>query len=151
MKKIHIVLLVLVAASIAFLISVLRGASTYETIAQAKSTPGKFVHVAVRLDTLSGVDYNPIKDANYLSFNAIDVDDPTQKMKVVYRKGEIPNLLISERLVLKGKFEADHFECKEVQTKCPSKYKDDINAAKKNVEAATQPSTGPNNSSANKY
>jgi cytochrome c-type biogenesis protein CcmE len=50
MKKIHIILLVFIAGSIALLISLLNTGSTYETIADAKAMPGKFVHVAVRLD-----------------------------------------------------------------------------------------------------
>jgi cytochrome c-type biogenesis protein CcmE len=137
MKKIHIVLLVLIAGAIAYLIGSFKFASsTYETISEAKSNPGKFVHVAVRLDTLAPVVYDPTKDANFLSFQAIGVDSPDQKMQVVYRQGEIPNLMISERLVLKGKYENDHFECKDVQTKCPSKYKDDIKAAGKNLQPA---------------
>ena len=138
MKKIHIVFLVLIAGAIAYLISSFSFASsTYETISEAKASPGKFVHVAVRLDTLAPVVYDPIKDANYLSFQAMGIDSPDQKMQVIYRKGEIPNLLISERLVLKGKYEDGHFECKDVQTKCPSKYKDDMKAAEKNVKDAT--------------
>ena len=150
MKKIHIILLVLIAGAIAVLISFLKTASTYETIAQAKSTPGKFVHVAVRLDKSMPVDYDAKKDANYLSFNAVDVDGSGQMMKVVYRRGEIPNLLISERLVLKGKYENDHFECKDVQTKCPSKYKDDLKTAGKNVQSGAETSPSTDNSSANK-
>lgn len=135
MKKIHIILLLLIAGAIAFLIANFKFASsTYETISEAKAKPGKFVHVAVRLDTVAPVVYDPTKDANFLSFQAMGIDSPDQKMQVIYRKGEIPNLMISERLVLKGKYENDHFECKDVQTKCPSKYKDDIKAAGKNVE-----------------
>jgi len=137
MKKIHIVLLVLIAGAIAYLIGSFKFASsTYETITEAKLNPGKFVHVAVRLDTLAPVVYNPTKDANFLSFQAIGIDSPDQKMQVIYRQGEIPNLMISERLVLKGKYENDHFECKDVQTKCPSKYKDDMKAAGKNIQSA---------------
>ena len=148
MKKIHIVLLVLIVGAIAYLISSFKFTnSTYETITEAKANPGKFVHVAVRLDTLAPVVYNPTKDANYLSFQAMGIDSPDQKMQVIYRKGEIPNLMISERLVLKGKYQEDHFECKDVQTKCPSKYKDDINAAKKNVQNATQNAPATENSS----
>jgi cytochrome c-type biogenesis protein CcmE len=149
MKKIHILLLVLIAAAIAVLVTFLKGASTYETVAEAKSTPDKFVHVAVKLDKSLPVEYNAQKDPNYLSFHAIDAEDSTQRMKVVYRKGEIPNLMISEKLVLKGKFEKDHFECRDVQTKCPSKYKDDMKAAEKNVQNATQNASS-ENSSANK-
>jgi cytochrome c-type biogenesis protein CcmE len=139
MKKIHIVLLVLIAGAIAYLIGSFKFASsTYETITEAKSSPGKFVHVAVRLDTLVPVVYDPTKDANFLSFQAMSIDSPDQKMQVVYRKGEIPNLMISERLVLKGKYENDHFECKDVQTKCPSKYKDDMKTAGKNIQSAVE-------------
>lgn len=142
MKKIHIILLVLIAGAIAYLISTFSmGSSTYESIAEAKNSPGKFVHVAVRLDTLAPVVYDPIKDANYLSFQAVGIDHPDQKMQVVYRKGEIPNLMISERLVLKGKYQDGHFECKDVQTKCPSKYKDDMKAAGKTVQEAAQNSS----------
>lgn len=143
-------MLLLIAGAIAVLVTFLKGASTYETVAQAKSTPDKFVHVAVKLDKSVPVEYNPQKDPNYLSFHAIDAEDSTQTMKVVYRKGEIPNLMISEKLVLKGKYEQDHFECKDVQTKCPSKYKDDPNEAGKNLEKSTEESPSENNSSVNK-
>jgi cytochrome c-type biogenesis protein CcmE len=133
MKKIHIILLVFIAGAIALLISLLNTGSTYETISEAKAKPGKFAHVAVRLDKKMPVEFDAIKDANYLSFHAVDMEDSTQSMKVVYRKGEIPNLAISERLVLKGKYEGDHFECKDVQTKCPSKYKEGMAPTEKSV------------------
>ncbi len=131
MKKLHIILLVFIAGTIALLISLLNTGSTYETIDEAKAKPGKFVHVAVKLDKSKPVEYDPTKDANFLSFHAVAMENPGQTMKVVYRKGEIPNLMISERLVLKGKYENDHFECKDVQTKCPSKYKEEMKPLQK--------------------
>ena len=142
MKKIHIILLVFIAGTIALLISFLNTGSTYETIAEAKTKPGKFVHVAVRLDKTKRVEYDAKKDANYLSFQAIDMDSSNQTMTVVYRNGEIPNLMISERLVLKGKYENDHFECKDVQTKCPSKYKESMKPTDKSIPttSVTNPS-----------
>ena len=83
MKKIHIVLLVLIAGAIAYLISSFNFASsTYDSITEAKSQPGKFMHIAVRLDTLAPVVYDPIKDANFLSFQAMGIDSPDQKMQV---------------------------------------------------------------------
>ena len=136
MKKIHIVVLVLIAAAIAVLVSFLNTAATYETIAEAKNTPGKFVHVAVQLDKSMPVEYDPVKNANYLSFQVEAVDSSGERMRVIYRNGEIPNLMISERLVLKGKYESDHFECKDVQTKCPSKYKDDTKSMEKNIQTS---------------
>ena len=71
-------------------------------------------------------------------------------MKVIYRNGEIPKLMISERLVLKGKYDNDKFECKDVQTKCPSKYKEEMKPTEKSIEqsAIINPST---TSEATKY
>jgi cytochrome c-type biogenesis protein CcmE len=138
MKKIHIILLVVIAAAIGILISSLDTGSSYGSIAEAKAKPGKFVHVAVQLDKSVPVEFDALKNANYLSFQA--KDSTGEKMKVVYRKGEIPNLMISEKLVLKGSYKDGLFECKDVQTKCPSKYKDDAKAASQNAShnAATQ-------------
>ncbi len=132
MKKIHIVLLVLIAGAIGILLSSLDTGSSYGSIAEAKANPGKFVHVAVQLDKSMPVEFDPIKNSNYLSFQA--KDSTGQTMKVVYKKGEIPNLMISEKLVLKGSYKEDHFDCKDVQTKCPSKYKEDPNAASANAK-----------------
>ena len=134
MKKLHIVLLVFISVAIALLISLLNTGSTYETIAEAKAKPGKFVHVAVRLDKTQPVEYDAKKNANFLSFRAVGINEPSQAMQVVYRDGEIPNLMISERLVLKGKYQDGHFECKEVQTKCPSKYKDQMKPTDKSIQ-----------------
>lgn len=146
MKKIHIILLVLIAGAIAILISFLNTTATYETIAGAKSNPGKFVHVAAQLDKSVPLDYDDLKDPNLLGFIAYDTTG--EKMKVIYRKGKIENLEISEKLVLEGRYDAaaNQFECKRVQTKCPSKYKDDMKAAQKNIQhnAATGNTNGNN-------
>ena len=141
MKKLHIVLLVFISVAIALLISLLNTGSTYETIAEAKAKPGKFVHVAVRLDKTQPVEYDAKKNANFLSFRAVGINEPSQAMQVVYRDGEIPNLMISERLVLKGKYQDGHFECKEVQTKCPSKYKDQMKPTDKSIQNSSATKT----------
>jgi len=149
MKKIHIILLVFIAGTIGLLISLLNTGSTYETIAEAKAKPGKPVHVAVRLDKSKPVEYDPIKNANYLSFHAVAIDSSAESMKVVYRGGPIENLMISERLVLKGKYQTDHFECKDVQTKCPSKYKEEMKPTEKSIPTSSSGAT-PTNSEAYK-
>lgn len=136
MKKIHIILLVLIAGAISVLLVFLNLAPTYETIAGAKANPGKFFHVAAQLDKSIPLEYDDLKDPNYLGFVAMD--STGARMKVIYRKGKIENLQISERLVLEGRYENDHFECKRVQTKCPSKYKDDMKAAEKNIQGSAQ-------------
>ena len=57
MKKIHIILLILIAAAIAILISFLKTASTYDTIESAMAKPGKYVHVIAKLDHSKPVEY----------------------------------------------------------------------------------------------
>jgi cytochrome c-type biogenesis protein CcmE len=122
MKKIHIVLLVLIAGSIGVLISFMKTTSTYDTIATAKAKPGKFVHLMAKLDKSSPIEYDAINNPNYLSFTA--VDSLGESLKVIYHSAKPENLEMSDKLVLKGKYENGQFDCKEIQTKCPSKYKD---------------------------
>ena len=149
MKKIHILLLLLIAVAIAVLITFLKTATTYDTIDTAKSKPGKFVHVIAKLDHSQPVEYDAINNPNYLSFTAVDSLGKT--VKVVYRNAKPDNLEVSERLVLKGAYKEDHFECKEIMMKCPSKYKDDIKAAEKNIQTETQTTSPENNSTEKKY
>ncbi len=132
MKKIHVVLLVLIAVAIAVLISFLKTSTTYDTVATAKAKPGKFVHVIAKLDHTFPVEYDAINNPNFLSFMA--VDSLGESVKVIYRNAKPENLETSDRLVLKGAYEKDHFECKEIMMKCPSKYKDDMNAAQKSIQ-----------------
>jgi len=130
MKKIQIVLLVLIAAAIAVLISFLKGSPTYDTVEIAKSKPGKSVSLIAKLDKTQPIDYD-YKNPNYLSFTVID--SLGGKVKVVYHNPKPDNLEHSERLVLKGAIRDDHFECKEILMKCPSKYKDEIKMGEKNL------------------
>jgi cytochrome c-type biogenesis protein CcmE len=130
MKKTHIIILVLIAISIAVLISFMGDVTTYDTVTSAKEKPGKFVHLIAKMEK-NTMQYDPVKDPNYLSFTA--VDSIGNSIKVVYHNTKPTDIEKSERLVLKGRVEGDHFECRDILLKCPSKYKDDMNAAKKNL------------------
>jgi len=132
MKKIHIILLVLVAAAIAVLISFLKTTTTYDSVDTAISKPGQFVHLMARLDKSEPVEYDALKNPNYLAFTAIDTLG--KSVKVIYHNPKPENFEVSERLVLKGKYKDGYFDCKSIQTKCPSKYKDDMSAAQKNIQ-----------------
>ena len=137
MKKIHIVILVLIAGAIAAVISFMGNVTTYETIASAKQKPGTYVTLTARMDKSAPLEYNPVKNPNYLTFTAIDTLN--NSIKVVYHNSKPTDMEKSERMVLKGKVEDGHFECTDILLKCPSKYKDDINANKENVNAAVYP------------
>ena len=131
MKKTHIVLLVCIAAAIVVLISFMNTMTTYDTIETARRKPGKYVHLIAKLDLRQPVEYDAVKNPNFLSFTAID--SLGDAVKVIYRNSKPSNLEHSERLVLKGSMKDDYFECKEILMKCPSKYKDDMKAAEKNL------------------
>jgi cytochrome c-type biogenesis protein CcmE len=123
MKKIHIILLVLVAGAIAVLLSFLKASSTFDTIETAMNKPGKYVHLMARLDKREPIEYDAIKNPNYLSFTAIDTTGRT--VKVVYHDAKPDNLEMSSSIVMKGKYNNGLFECSSIQPKCPSKYKEE--------------------------
>ena len=83
MKKTHIVALVLIAIAIATLISFMGDVTTYETIASAKQKPGRFVNLIAKMDKTQPVNYDPVKNPNYLTFTAIDTLG--NSIEVVYR------------------------------------------------------------------
>lgn len=132
MKRTNIIILIAIAVSIAALIIFsANDFSTYDTIASAKQKQGTFVHLIAKLDNSVPVQYDAIKDPNYLSFYA--VDSLGGRTKVVYHNSKPTDLEKSERVVLKGKMQGEVFECKDILLKCPSKYKDDKKQLEKEV------------------
>jgi len=72
---------------------------------------------------------------------------------VIYHFEKPYDLEKAERITLKGRMNGDVFEISQkdgILLKCPSKYKDDIKTAEKNVQKTTQYSPPAENSSANK-
>ncbi len=134
MKKTHIIILVLIAISIVVLISYTGDLSTYETISSAKQKEGKFVTLIAKVDKQQPVEYDAVKNPNYLSFTALD--SLGNSIKVVYHNNKPTDMEKSERIVLKGRVQAGQFECKDILLKCPSKYKDDPNSTQKAVQSA---------------
>ena len=131
MKKIHILLLVAVATAIAVMISFTSDLSTYDTIASAQGKKGEFVHLIAKLDHRQPVDYNAVQNPNYCAFTVVDSLGAT--VKVISNKPKPADLEQSERIVLKGRMQNDGFHCDDILLKCPSKYKDDMEAAKKQL------------------
>ena len=123
MKKTHIIFLVLIAGSIAVLLSFLKASSTFDTIETAMNKPGKFVHLMARLDKSMPVEYDAIKNPNYTSFTAVDTTGKT--VKVIYHDAKPENLEMSSSIVMKGRYHDGYFECSSIQPKCPSKYKEE--------------------------
>ena len=131
----HLVVLVFIAATIAGLLIYMGDVTTYETISSARKKQGKAVMVIAKLDVAS-LQYDALKNPNYLTFEAVDTLG--DRMKVAYYYEKPYDMEKSERVVLKGKMENGVFEIRKkdgILVKCPSKYKDDMDAAKKNLQA----------------
>lgn len=133
MKKLHIFLLVAVAVAIAVLISFTTDLTTYDTITSAKEKPGQFVHLIARLDKEQPIEYDPLSNPNHCAFTVIDSLGASSR--VISKKPKPADLEQSERIVLKGRMEEDGFHCDDILLKCPSKYKDDMDTAKKQLDA----------------
>ena len=137
MKKTNIFILVGVAVAIVGLIIFgfsPSDFSTYDTINSAKNKQGKYVHVIAKLDKTQPIQYDAIKDPNYLTFSI--VDSLGAQAKVIYHNTKPTELEQSERVVLQGKMQGEVFECQTITLKCPSKYKDDVSGAAKSIQTA---------------
>lgn len=137
MKKLHIVLLVAIAAAITVMLSFMGDLSTYETLASAREKKGKTVTISAKLDHeyATPIIYDPVKNPNLTRFYVKDTLG--NKAEVVYYFEKPMDMEKSERIVITGKINEDGlFEIKRkegILIKCPSKYKDDPKAASNNL------------------
>lgn len=122
MKKSSIIILVLIAATMAVLVASLGSFGTYETFKSAAERPGKTFHVVAQLDTTQAMQYDPIANANQFSFYARDKKNNSHK--VVFNGTKPTDFERAEQLVMTGYMEGDLFRCTKIQMKCPSKYED---------------------------
>ena len=134
MKKIHIILLLLVIGGIVGMSFFVKDLTTYETFASAGKKSDEFVVIKVQLDKATPIEYDQVKDPNKTVFYAVDQDG--KRSKVVYNNAKPTDIERSEGIDLNGYMRNGYFECTKLQMKCPSKYKDDMNAAQKNLPTA---------------
>ena len=135
MKKTHIILLILVIGGIVGMSFFIKDLTTQETFSSARKKEGKFVVVKVKLDKNTPIEYDAIKDPNKTVFYAFDIEG--NRSRVVYTNARIKDMELSEGIDLNGYMKDGYFECNKIQMKCPSKYKDEMDAAQKNLPAAT--------------
>ena len=139
MKKTHIILLILVISGLVGMSFFIKDLTTYETFSSAAKKSNQFVVVKVKLDKAAPIEYNQLKDPNKTVFYAVDHDGA--RTKVVYNNSKPTDIERSEGLDLNGYMRDGFFECTKLQMKCPSKYKDDMNAAQKNLSAGSDAKT----------
>lgn len=123
MKKMHIALLILVAAAVGIIVSMFGDFSSYETFSSAAKEQGKKYHVVGELVTTMPMEYNPVVDPNRFSFYVKDKSG--QVNQVIFSGAKPTDIERSEQIVMTGHMEGDEFRCNKIQMKCPSKYVDD--------------------------
>jgi cytochrome c-type biogenesis protein CcmE len=120
MKKSHIIVIVIIAASIGAILSTLADSSTYEPFRIASENPSRTYHVVGKLNKEKPQDYNPHANADLFSFYLIDSEGIEKK--VVLHKARPQDFEKSEQIVVIGKMQDDNFVASDVLMKCPSKY-----------------------------
>lgn len=123
MKKTHIVLLILVAAAISIVVVMFADFSTYETFASAAKQPNKKFMVIGFLEKDKEMVYDPLKDPNKFTFYVKDKQGNVNQ--VIFTGAKPTDIEKSEQIVMTGHMEGNVFKCKQIQMKCPSKYKND--------------------------
>src|SRR3954464_15842531 len=133
MKKTHIILLLLVIGGIVGMSFFIRDLTTQETFASAQKK-AKFVVVKVKLDKSTPIEYDAVKNPNLTTFYAFDREG--RRTKVLYSNAKPTDMERSDGLNLNGFMRDGYFQCKNIQMKCPSKYKDDLKESQKNLPTA---------------
>ncbi|MCB0627296.1 MAG: cytochrome c maturation protein CcmE [Saprospiraceae bacterium] len=122
MKKVHFIVVGMIAVAIALFSLAGKDLSTYSTFSDAISSGGK-VKVAGQLSKDKEMYYNPEEDPNYFSFFVRD--SKGEERKVVLFAAKPQDFEMSEQIVITGKMEGDEFHASDLLMKCPSKYKDE--------------------------
>jgi len=109
--------------------------STFTTFAKAEES-AKRVKVAGHYSKIDPIVYEPTKDPNFFSFHLVDEDN--DKRQVVVHKPKEMGFENAESIVVTGKMDEEGvFQASEVLLKCPSKYKEEQLALRKQAAAAS--------------
>ena len=128
MKKIHIAAFITMLVAIVLLVLSSKDISSYATFEIAEKGSNR-VKIVGQLDKSIETYYNPEEDPNHFSFHLIDMNGITKK--VVLNQPKPRDFELSEQIVVTGKINEDIFLADEVLLKCPSKYKEEEIALRK--------------------
>jgi cytochrome c-type biogenesis protein CcmE len=122
MKRIHIILIVLIAVAIGAIFTTLNNTSTYADFEQAANEPDSEFHVVGKFVKDKEAVFAPEINPNLFAFYM--VDNKGMERKVLLHKSKPQDFERSEQIVLIGKMQGEEFHASEILMKCPSKYND---------------------------
>ena len=128
MKKIHIIGIVIIAASVGVILSTISDSSTYTDFENASENPGLEYQVVGKLNLENEMSYNP-EENPYFTFYMIDSEGKEEMVKF---KGSKPqDFERSDQIVITGQYIDGEFVASKILMKCPSKYNDGSNVETK--------------------
>ena len=129
MKKTHILIIIVIGAAIAIIMTTAGDASTYVTFDQAYDLASagnrKDIHVVGQLkkdDTGNVIGITEGQDR--VSFSFVMIDDNGKEQKVDYNQPMPPDFTRSEKVVVIGSYDGEIFKASKILLKCPSKYQE---------------------------
>lgn len=129
MKTIHVIGLLVIAISVALIMTTAGDASHYLTFGEAKQLAAKGsktqVHVVGQLTKDTHGEVVGIKPSfDMRSFSFLMVDEKGTKQQVFYPSPMPTDFIHSEQVVIIGRYKQDKFVAKKILLKCPSKYQE---------------------------
>ena len=128
MKKLHIAAAIVILIAISLLVMSTKDISTYATFEIAEKSEQR-VKIVGNLDVTEDVHYDPENSPNYFTFNMLDANGVSKK--VILNEPKPRDFEMSESIVVSGKMQEEGFVADEILLKCPSKYKEEELALKK--------------------
>ncbi|MEQ9186871.1 MAG: cytochrome c maturation protein CcmE [Cryomorphaceae bacterium] len=122
MKRIHIILILLIAVLIGAMIGAINDSSSYADFDEAFSNPDGEYHVVGKLVREKDMIYDPETNPDVFTFWLEDING--MERQVVLHKSKPQDFERSEQIVLIGSVEGNDFHASEILMKCPSKYTD---------------------------
>jgi len=129
MKKSHVIIILVIAAAIAILITSTGDASTYvgfnEAYQMATTGNKKDIHVVgVLKKDAQGNIVGIQQGLDKVSFSFIMIDEKGKEQTVSYNEPMPQDFKKSEKVVVIGSYSGDTFVASKILLKCPSKYQE---------------------------
>jgi cytochrome c-type biogenesis protein CcmE len=125
MKLTHIILLVIIAVAISAIVASYGNAGSFVNFDEAADNPEKEFHVKTQLVKEKEIVYKPEIDPETFTFYAKDMNG--EERKIICLKEKPYDFERSEEVVVVGKIKSNgHFVASQIQTKCPSKYENEV-------------------------
>jgi cytochrome c-type biogenesis protein CcmE len=129
MKKSHVLIIIVIAAAIAILVSTAGDASKYvgfgEAYQMAKTGNTNEIHVVGELKKDSYGNVIGIEQGiDKVSFSFVMIDENGKEQKVDHNQPMPQDFTKSEKVVVIGSYQGDVFKAKKILLKCPSKYQE---------------------------